>query len=126
MNDELEQMRFQVAVFSADHAKSFAEMLQLLRTDHPLSAADKAALADFIEKERSPGKRGRQPEPIFSPTWRLRRVISEIRAIKKANSRLTLETAAEMVVTAYELCGRSFDREQILRELRRSRSSSNK
>jgi hypothetical protein len=122
MTDELEQMRFQAAVFSAHHAKAFAEMLRLLRNDHPLSAADKAALADFIEAERTPDKRGRPPEPLFSPTWRLRRAVSEIRAMKQKYKykRMTLETAAEIVLIGYQMSGRTLDREQILRELRRS------
>lgn len=121
MTAEIERLRFQAAVLSAHKTKHFAEVVTMLRKNHPLKAEDKAALADLLERLNAPpAKKGRPPEPIFSPTQRLRRVVKEIRDLKEREN-LNLDVATETVLLGYEFSGKRFDREQISRELRRSK-----
>jgi|1186.fasta_scaffold144544_2 hypothetical protein len=122
-SDELAALEFQAAVFSVGqgHSKSLETVIRLLRSDHPLSAQDKSVLADFLENTKAMTTRGRPPERMFSPTWRLRKAVSEICQLRERDPRLTMDRAMEVVLFGYQFQGRAFDREQILRELKRAK-----
>ncbi len=65
MSNDAEQWRFIAAIYSAaqGHKKGFLKILDLLRQDYPLTADDKAVLADFMEGKL---KRGRgKPKKLF-------------------------------------------------------------
>jgi hypothetical protein len=114
-SDELAALEFQAAVFSVGqgHSKSLETVIRLLRSDHPL--------ADFLENTKAMTTRGRPPERMFSPTWRLRKAVSEICQLRERDPRLTMDRAMEVVLFGYQFQGRAFDREQILRELKRAK-----
>jgi hypothetical protein len=124
---------FVAAVFSAQQkgGKALAQVIQLLRADHPLTAEDKRALADYLlEALTAPKKRGARPQPMFSPTWHMRRIVAEVRRVADRDE-ITHKEAIKRVLEREErvtLIGSEgvieqrkprFSFEQILQEVKR-------
>jgi hypothetical protein len=127
------------------HAKALAQLIELLRSDYPLTAEDKCLLADLIVQltTTKSKKAERRPAPLFSETWHVREAAKEARWQHEMNPDLTLEEWASRVCASRILARRvaqswphlpSDDAERLLAdtedftskvvtELRRSRSS---
>jgi hypothetical protein len=131
--DEASEWEFRGAVFGARQksGKAFLELLRLLREDYPLTADDKEALADYLEAQAAPTRRGAPPQPMFSKAWHLQRIVQDVRRVAKRRS-ITLKEAARRVYDAQqtrvavvgpdgpiERRGPQFTYEQILREVKR-------
>jgi hypothetical protein len=133
MGNQLDKLQFYAAVLDArnGHSKGRARLIEMLRANHPLSAQDKTALGDFIEAIHSKGKKGRPLARPFTPSWRLAKLVTEIRALHESLQyrKATIESAMEIALFGQSLQGYSYDdgqREQILRELRRTKKSMRK
>jgi hypothetical protein len=113
--------KFRGNVYSALQAKAdaLAEVIRMLREDHPLTADDKRALAEFIEWLTLPPKRGRPQAEVFSVTWHIQRIAQEVRQRAERDDSLTLEDAALRALAAQEIRP-EITLEQVLQELRRA------
>jgi hypothetical protein len=92
---------------------------ELLRADHPLSAEDKALLADYIGGKLNRG-RGRPKATSFSFTQRLRDAVDEVRWLKEGGT-YTLDEAIAIVCFIHKTRGVDIRDEQLREEVKRGR-----
>jgi hypothetical protein len=122
--ESAEQWRFRAAIFDAVAGKK-KHLLDLLRSNHPITAEDRETLAQYIDGKLSPSKgRGRPEEPLYSPTWYLHRAVQEVRNLR-AKHGLPVEAAIEVVCFGASLAGRDLfkRRNEILQALSRGKKA---
>jgi hypothetical protein len=82
MADDLANLLFIGAVFEAGRHRDKRLLVELLRSDHPLTAEDKRYLADFLDGKIRP-RRGRPRAQFGDAADDLDRAVHWVRFIKK-------------------------------------------
>ena len=103
MSDEVSELH--ALILSAHHAKHRARLLDALREGYTLTAAEGAALADYIQGLTEPGKRGPKGDKnkLYSAAWWKQWIIEKARSrqkshLKNTGKRLTNEQAIDLVI----------------------------
>jgi hypothetical protein len=108
--------KFTAAVIGAGQGneKSFAEMQNLLRSDHPLTAEDKRALADYHDGNFK-RKRGR-PKQLFSDAYWLREAVKGVRDLRKkgVGRDLAIERICWLEMARRQMATGTYTEKQIL------------
>lgn len=117
--EEAALWEFRAAIFAANQGNK-KRLLEMLRADHPITAEDKAALADHLEGKHKPG-RGRPPAPLHSLSGQLQWAVREIKGLQKRHKLLTQKGAIDLVCQLAKLQGKNLDkrRDEIIQSLNR-------